>query len=86
MHIPFIGGMVINERCNLHCTHCKVANRDIPDLTYNEVKKGLEIFYKMGIRSVFFEGGEPFLWKDRNYKPDDLITLARELGFFVVSI
>jgi len=53
MHIPFIGGMVINERCNLHCTHCKVANRNIPDLTYNDVKNGLEIFYKMGIRKEY---------------------------------
>jgi MoaA/NifB/PqqE/SkfB family radical SAM enzyme len=84
--IPFIGGLVINEKCNLRCKHCKIANRRLPDLSYKEVEKGLRIFYDKGIRSVFLEGGEPFLWKDREYRLDDVIQLARKIGFKVVSI
>ncbi|MEW6534001.1 MAG: radical SAM protein [Candidatus Auribacterota bacterium] len=85
-NIPFIGGLVLNEKCNLRCTHCKVSNRDIPDLSYNDVEKGLSSFYAKGIRSVFIEGGEPFLWKDRAYQLEDVVILARKIGFKVVSI
>jgi len=85
--IPFIGGLVINEKCNLNCTQCSVKNRkNIPDLSYSEVKKGLHMFYDMGIRNVFIEGGEPFLWKDKNKKLEDIVNLAREIGFHLVSV
>lgn len=86
-NIPFIGGLVVNEKCNLNCKHCQVANRDdVSDLTYDEIKKGLENFYKSGVRSLAITGGEPYLWEDGGYKIDDIITLAREIGFKVVSL
>ena len=84
--IPFIGGLVINEKCNLRCKQCDVANRDIPDLSYEDVRRGLQIFYDKGIRSVFIEGGEPFLWRDGSYCLDDVVKLAREIGFYLVSV
>lgn len=84
--IPFIGGLVINEKCNLHCKQCDVANRNIPDLSYEDIRRGLQIFYDKGIRSVFIEGGEPSLWRDGNYKLEDVIKLARKIGFHLVSI
>jgi Predicted Fe-S oxidoreductases len=84
--IPFIGGLVLNEKCNLRCAHCKVSNRAIPDLSYDDAGKGLKTFYDKGIRSVFIEGGEPFLWKDGAYHLDDVVMLARNMGFKVVSI
>lgn len=85
--IPFIGGLVINEKCNLFCRQCTVSNRaDIPDLTYNEACTGLDKFYAMGIRAVFIEGGEPFLWHDGDKTLDDIITYARKIGFYLVSI
>jgi len=84
--IPFIGGMVINNRCNLKCKQCRVSNRRLPDLSYNDIKKGLKIFYNKGIRSVFIEGGEPFLWRDKSYRLENVINLARKIGFRVVSV
>jgi MoaA/NifB/PqqE/SkfB family radical SAM enzyme len=84
--IPFIGGLVINESCNLKCKHCRVSNRKIPDLSYKDVENGLRIFYEKGIRSVFIEGGEPFLWKSDDKKLEDVINLARKIGFKAVSI
>ncbi len=85
--IPFIGGLVINENCNLNCKQCDVANRkNIPDLSYEEIGKGLQIFHDKGIRSVFIEGGEPFLWRDGKYKLNDVVKLARGIGFYLVSI
>jgi Fe-coproporphyrin III synthase len=85
--IPFIGGLVINEKCNLSCKQCTVSNReDIPDLLYDEAIIGLEKFYEMGIRAVFIEGGEPFLWRDKNFYLDDVIEAAKRIGFHLVSI
>jgi len=84
--IPFIGELVINEKCNLKCKHCKVSNRKIPDLSYKNIERGLRIFYDKGIKSVFIEGGEPFLWKEDSRNLDDVIKLAKDIGFKVVSI
>jgi len=84
--IPFIGGLVINERCNLRCRQCDVANRNIPDLSYEDVRRGLQTFYDKGIRSVFIEGGEPFLWRDGNHRMEDIVKLARKIGFHLVSV
>jgi len=84
--IPFIGGLVINEKCNLRCRQCDVANRNIPDLSYEDVRRGLQTFYDKGIRSVFIEGGEPFLWRDGNHRMEDIVKLARKIGFHLVSV
>lgn len=85
--IPFIGGLVLNESCNLACRHCRVANRKIiEDHTFEEAVNGLETFYQMGIRSVFIEGGEPFLWKDRTATLETVIETARQIGFRTVSV
>ena len=42
-----MGGIIINEKCNLKCFHCSLSNREkIKDLSFNEIKKGLEILYQ----------------------------------------
>lgn len=84
--IPFIGGLVLNESCNLNCSQCRVANREISDHSFDEAVDGLRQFYDVGIRSVFIEGGEPFFWKDGEKRIEDIITAARAMGFRVVSI
>lgn len=85
--IPFIGGLVLNESCNLTCRQCRVANRrEIKDHSFEEAVAGLKTFYEMGIRSAFIEGGEPFVWKDADYRLEDVIKEARKMGFRTVSI
>lgn len=84
--IPFIGGLVINDKCNLSCRQCRVSDNKGENLPYNDVEKGLKAFYDKGIRSVFIEGGEPFLWKDEKYRLDDIVNLARRIGFKTISI
>jgi MoaA/NifB/PqqE/SkfB family radical SAM enzyme len=83
---PFVGGLVINDRCNLKCRQCKVGDVSGKDLPYSDVCEGLNRFYEMGIRTLFIEGGEPFLWKDNGYQLDDIIDYARKIGFKMVSI
>jgi MoaA/NifB/PqqE/SkfB family radical SAM enzyme len=84
--LPFVGALVINERCNLKCSHCHVSNRSLDDLTYEDVRNGLKRFYGMGIRSLAIGGGEPFLWEDRGKRVDDVVRMAREIGFKLVVI
>ena len=84
--MPFVGALVINEKCNLKCTHCQVSNRPLQDLTYDGARQGLKTFYDMGIRSIAIGGGEPFLWKDNGYKIEAVVRLAREMGFKLVVI
>ncbi len=84
--MPFVGALVINEKCNLKCSHCQVSNRPLQDLTYEDTQHGLETFYNMGIRSIAIGGGEPFLWEDNGRKVEDVVRLARGMGFKLVVI
>ena len=84
--MPFVGALVINEKCNLKCNHCQVSNRALQDLTYEDARTGLKTFYDMGIRSIAIGGGEPFLWEDGGRKVEDVVKLAREMGFKLVVI
>lgn len=84
--VPFIAGMVVNDRCNLHCLQCRVANQAGTDFTWEDVLRGLRLLYDMGIRSVFFEGGEPFLWRDGTRRLDDLVRAAQQMGYLATSV
>ena len=86
MEYPFIGGIVLTDRCNLHCKHCFVSGRNIPDLTFQEVIKGLTSLYGMGMKNLYIEGGEPFLWRDGEKTLHDVINLARGIGFKYVAL
>ena len=84
--IPFIGGFVLSEKCNLGCAHCSVANTGVSDMTWDEVCRGLESFRHKGIRLLAITGGEPMLWRDGERGLDDVISQARHLGFHVISL
>lgn len=84
--VPLTGGIAINDRCNLHCRHCFVSNRNIPDMSYEEVKEGLIQLYQLGTRYLYIEGGEPFIWHDGQKNTEDIIRLARQTGFNYIII
>ena len=84
--IPFIGGFVLTEQCNLGCEHCAVANTGIPDMTWDEVCHGLSCLRRKGIRLLAITGGEPMLWRDGGRRLPDVLAHARQLGFKVISL
>ena len=84
--IPFMGGIAINDKCNLNCSYCSVSNRNIPDLTFNEIEKGLNILRNKGITNLYIEGGEPFMWKENGKNLDDVIQLAKNIGFKFITL
>lgn len=83
---PFLGGLVVNDRCNLGCEHCRVSNRNVPDLSLDEIREGLRQFKAMGIRLLAITGGEPYLWCDGDLRLDDVIETARGMGFKAISL
>lgn len=84
--IPFIGGIAINDACNLRCSYCSVSNRKLPDLSFKEIEFGLKELHKKGIRYLYIEGGEPFLWKENGKTLEDIIVLARKTGFYFIVV
>jgi len=83
----FIAGLVLGESCNLNCNHCHVChdNND-NDLSFKMVEKGLNELYNEGIKLLAITGGEPFYWKDQDKNLEDVIALARKIGFLIISV
>ncbi len=85
--IPFIAGLVLGESCNLNCEHCSVARYSrVNDLSFEEIGSGIRLLYEKGIKLLAITGGEPFIWRDEHHHLEDVIALARETGFKVVSV
>ena len=83
---PLIRGLVLTNRCNLHCRHCRVSERDPMDLSFAEVTAAADDFYREGGRCLYLEGGEPFLWRDGSLRLDDIVAYARGLGYLTVVV
>ncbi len=79
--------LFISDQCNLKCKHCSVYSRANPNImTFEGIRKELEYSYSLGSRFVDLEGGEVMLWRDGEKRINDVIDLAREVGFFSVTI
>lgn len=79
--------LFISDRCNLECKHCSVYNKTNPrQFSYEEVREQLQYAYNQGSRFVDLEGGEVMIWRDGDYRINDLIDLAKEIGFFSATI
>ncbi len=79
--------LFISDRCNLQCKHCTVYQKENQhNMTYEQVREQLKYAYSLGSRFVDFEGGEVTIWRDGNYRINDLIDLAKEIGFFSCTI
>ena len=79
--------LFISDICNLRCKHCSVYELKNPhNMTYEQVRGHLQKSYDAGSRFVDFEGGEVTLWKDGDKRINDLIDLAKEIGFFSCTI
>lgn len=83
---PLIAGLTLTNRCNLRCRHCRVVEREAGDMSYGETTAVLDAFYGEGGRTVYLQGGEPFIWHDGKYNIDNIVRYAREKGFLTVII
>ena len=79
--------LFISDICNLRCRHCSVYELKNPhNMTYEQVREHLQYSYDQGSRFVDFEDGEVTIWKDGDKRINDLIDLAKEIGFFSCTI
>ena len=69
-------GLVLTNRCNLRCRHCRVEERGPMDLDFAEVVAAIDAFHREGGRCLYLEGGEPFLWHDGEQGLDDVVAHA----------
>ncbi|MDR1690981.1 MAG: radical SAM protein [Candidatus Methanoplasma sp.] len=81
---PLVNTMIINFACNLRCKHCTIHSQDIPGetrLSYDFIVKEMQDRFDSGSRIMYFEGGEPTMWKDGDKDLGDLIRAGREIGY-----
>ena len=83
---PILGTIILTDRCNLHCKHCSVNNIVSEDYPYRQIFGEMEQLYAMGVRILFFCGGETFLWRDGEKTLRDLVREAKAMGFLIVNV
>lgn len=81
-----LGTIIVTDKCNLSCKHCSVNNLTAIVHPYEQVKNEMKQLYNMGVRILFFCGGETFLWKDGEKTIRDLVIEAKEMGFLIVNV
>ncbi len=83
---PILGTVIITDRCNLHCKHCSVNNITAVIHPYEQVRNEMQTLFDMGVRILFFCGGETFLWRDKDKTLRDLVIEAKKIGFLIVNV
>ena len=87
---PLVNTMIINFNCNLRCKHCSISGNveKLPSpsqIDWDNAIREMREFYEKGARVLFFEGGEPTLWKAGEKGLKDLILAGKETGYFVIG-
>lgn len=83
---PILGTVIVTDRCNLKCKHCSVNNITAVVHPYSQIRAEMQQLYDLGIRILFFCGGETFLWKDADRTLRDLVIEAKTMGFLIVNV
>lgn len=83
---PILGTVIVTDRCNLKCKHCSVNNITAVMHPYAQIREEMKTLYDMGVRILFFCGGETFLWRDGGRTIRDLVREAKQMGFLIVNV
>ena len=83
---PILGTVIVTDKCNLKCKHCSVNNITAVIHPYFQIRKEMQTLFDIGVRILFFCGGETFLWKDGEKTLRDLVIEAKKMGFLIVNV
>lgn len=83
---PIVGTVIVTDKCNLKCKHCSVNNISSVIYPYTQIRNEMQQLYNLGVRILFFCGGETFLWHDKDKTIRDLVIEAKEMGFLIVNV
>lgn len=79
--------LFLTDYCNLSCKHCFEMGHSCTTMKpFEKIKEELEYTYGLGSRFIDLEGGEPTLWKEGEKDINDVIRLAKEIGFFEITV
>ena len=83
---PILGTVIVTDKCNLSCKHCSVNNITAVIHPYAQIRAEMQTLYDMGVRILFFCGGETFLWRDGEKTLRDIVVEAKQMGFLIVNV
>lgn len=83
---PILGTIILTDQCNLKCKHCSVNNLTARIHPYEQIHSEMRQLHHMGIRILFFCGGETFLWESEGKTIRDLVVEAKAMGFYIVNV
>lgn len=83
---PILGTVILTDRCNLHCRHCAVNNITSRIHPHAQIVSEMRQLFALGVRILFFCGGETFLWRDGEHTLRDLVREAKTMGFSIVNV
>jgi MoaA/NifB/PqqE/SkfB family radical SAM enzyme len=79
--------LFVNNKCNLSCLHCNIYSHQSPiTKPFETIKEELLYSFSKGSRFVDLEGGEPLLWQEGERNLNSVIKLARDIGFYSVTV
>ena len=79
--------LFITDACSLSCRHCAIYNHRNPVMkTMTQIEEELRYSYALGSRFVDFEGGEPMLWQENGKNINNLVALAKSIGFYSCTV
>ncbi|MDD5301703.1 MAG: radical SAM protein [Elusimicrobia bacterium] len=82
---PLVGTIILTDFCNLSCAHCATSNHRQEHHSYDEVSREIRALYDLGVRILFFSGGETMLWRHSGRTVRDLVREAKAMGFPIVN-
>ena len=83
---PILGTVIVTDKCDLKCKHCSVNNITAVIHPYFQIRKEMQTLFDIGVRILFFCGGETFLWRDGEKTLRDLVIEAKKMGFLIVNV
>lgn len=83
LNSPLIVWFEVTRKCNLTCTHCYIEAGEPREneFSFQEIKEILNNLNELGVHSLAFSGGEPYMRKDFS----DILEYAASLDF-VISV
>ncbi|MCL2391342.1 MAG: radical SAM protein [Oscillospiraceae bacterium] len=86
-HYPLQTVLFVTDYCNLSCKHCTESGHAGTVMkSFAQIKQELVYSFEKGARFVDLEGGEPMLWQDGACGINDLVRLAKQIGFYSVTV
>jgi MoaA/NifB/PqqE/SkfB family radical SAM enzyme len=83
---PLICGLTVTNKCNLQCRQCRIAERGLRKLHFAEALQAMDAFYDQGGRTLYLQGGEPFVWRDGKFRLNDIVDYSHKIGYLATII